>query len=51
MIQQFKNYELWLDISKELIEFGELSLADELLEESIKHAKVLKDLENIGLAY
>jgi len=38
LIEQFKDYELWLEISKELIEFGELSLADELLVESIRHA-------------
>lgn len=46
-----RAYTLWIGIAEEYIRSGEIPKATDLLRESLKHCKILNDVESMGKCY
>lgn len=43
LIKEFRAHQIWIDIAKELLFFGEINKAKDLFKESYRHAEICGD--------
>lgn len=43
LVESYNVHKLWVQLAREMIYLGEISIAKELLDESLVHSKILSD--------
>mmetsp|Transcript_29561 Transcript_29561/g.26980 ORF Transcript_29561/g.26980 Transcript_29561/m.26980 type:complete len:233 (+) Transcript_29561:613-1311(+) len=49
IVKEIQIHNLWIELSQELITFGQISKAKQLLNHAFEHAKILNDIDNLSL--
>jgi hypothetical protein len=48
LIKEFRAHQIWIDIAKELLFFGEINKAKDLFKESYRHAEICGDKDQLS---